>query len=383
MGQEMMSSRVVPEAPRGPVSGIDSLPPKRRFALGMNAKTTLAMVVVGLVPLVIFGLVTLMQQNARLRSDAELSMQRSAETVSAQVDEWIDKNFRVLQAGATLGAMSSMNREEQAKILSSIRQACPWMFLVFTVNRDGKNIARSDAQPLTDYSDRKYVADIISGGKETSWDTLIGKTSGKPTLVLAVPIKVNGVSIGVLAASMVIEEISRIVATWKSGTTGFAFLVDEASRVVAHPQPQFALTQRRLSDHPLISAYTKDGLPHVLRFLDGNTEMLGAVHGNHMRWAVTVQQSAAELFTPLQQTLRLGVGLLFAAAVLVGIFALVLSRMLVRPIVDMTRAADQMSMGQLNVAITAPSEDELGLLAAALERLRKSMLIAMERLTSR
>jgi methyl-accepting chemotaxis protein len=340
------------------------------------------MFVVGLVPLVLFGLITLWQQNARLNVEAEHSMQASASRVSAEVDEWFDKNLRALQAAASLGAMASMNHDEQVKILTSIRQAYPWIYLAFTVGRDGKNVARSDTQAAMDYSDRRYIGDIVKRGQELSWETLIGKTSGKPALVLAVPIKSNGTIIGALTAAMSIEDISGIVATWKSGTTGYAFLVDETNKVVAHPQNSYVMMQRQLNDHPLLHAYRIDLSSHVVRFNDGGTEALGAVHGNRMNWAVVVQQNTSELSAPIRQTFWLGIGLLVGAALLVGLFALVLSRMIVKPIVRLTEAADEMSMGNLDTPITSPSHDEISLLAESLERLRQSMLVAMTRLES-
>jgi HAMP domain-containing protein len=46
----------------------------------------------------------------------------------------------------------------------------------------------------------------------------------------------------------------------------------------------------------------------------------------------------------------------------------------------MTHAADKMSMGELEAPIEWDSVDELGLLAGALERLRKSMKAMIDRM---
>ncbi len=353
----------------------------KRTRFGLLAKTMVTMLAVGLLPLALFGSATLLQQRDRIRGDAERSMQANAERISAQVDEWFDKNVRVLQAAANLPAISAMRGEDQGKVLAAIQQAYPWMYLVFTVTPDGKNIARSDSKPLTDYSDRQYVKDVVVGGKPLSWETLIGKTSNKPALVLAVPVKVNGALVGVLAAAMNIEDISAIVATWKTGRTGFAFLVDEKAKVIAHPREQFVLSQTHLNDHPLVSTFLSDGQPHLLSYTqtDGK-QVLGYVQGNRNRWALSVQQNEEELFAPLRQTLTLGLALLVAAAILVTVFATLFSKMLIRPIVEMTLAADEMSLGALDRPIPSSRKDELGLLAKSLERLRKSMKAAIARL---
>jgi methyl-accepting chemotaxis protein len=56
--------------------------------------------------------------------------------------------------------------------------------------------------------------------------------------------------------------------------------------------------------------------------------------------------------------------------------------MLVRPILDMATAADEMSMGELERPMPVSRRDEIGLLGRSLERLRRSMKAAMDRIES-
>ena len=56
--------------------------------------------------------------------------------------------------------------------------------------------------------------------------------------------------------------------------------------------------------------------------------------------------------------------------------------MLIRPILEMSFAADRMSMGDLDHRISVSRRDELGLLAQSLERLRRSQKGALARLQS-
>jgi methyl-accepting chemotaxis protein len=266
-------------------------------------------------------------------------------------------------------------------VLTSIQAAYPWMYLVFTVAPDGKNVARSDGKPLTDYSDRQYYKDVVVNGKELSWETLIGKTSKKPALILAMPIRANGVVVGVLAAAMGIEDVSKMIAHWKTGRTGFAFLVDEKAKVIAHPREEFVLAQQHLDDHPLVARYRSDRQPHLVAYTQSDgKDVLGYVQSNRFGWIVSIQQNEEELFAPLRRTLAVGLALLGGAAVLVALTAWSSSKMLIRPIVAMTFAADRMSMGELDKPISHRRRDEIGLLAESLERLRKSMRAAMARL---
>ena len=362
-------------------SGVDLSPEPQRRAIrfGLLAKTAITLLLVGTGPLLAFGLITLVQQRASLRSEAEKSMQLNAEHISSEVDEWFDKNLRVLRAAVNLPEVTSMQRDEQTKVLQAVKQAYPWMYLVFTIALDGHNVARSDDQPLVDYAERGYFRDIVAG-KDLSWDAVLGKTSGKPSLLIAIPIRANGKLVGVLAAGMTIEDTSRQIAKWRNGQTGFAFLVDEKSKVLAHPRNDFVQTQKRLADHPLVKAYHADSKPHLVSFDDEGQATLGYVFGNESGWAVAVQQSEDELLGPLHATVTTGLILLCAAALLVAVLGIVFSRRLVQPIVALTAAADRMSLGELQTPIAGGGNDELAVLSKSLERVRKSMRAAMSRL---
>ena len=372
MTNERDSSPLAPE--------VESVSRGSRFRLHLLAKMNIALIVLGIGPMLAFGVFTLAQQRESLSVGADHSMQATAEHISAQVDDWFDKNVRVLRAASNMPELTAMRREDQEKVLVAIKQAYPWMYLVFTLGMDGKNVARSDDQPLVDYSDRQYFKDVVNGDKALSWETVLGKTSGKPAVLIAVPLHANGRLVGVLAAAVTIEETSRMVANWKAGSTGFAFLVDEKSKVLAHPRSEFVAVLKRLVDHPMIKAFHSDSKPHLLAFVDEGRDTLGYVQGNRSGWAVVVEQSEDEVFDPLRATVTLEIVILVGTVLLVVAIGIAASRMLVRPIVAMTDSANHMSLGELDKSIVARGDDELSSLARSLERLRKSLRAAMSRL---
>ncbi len=361
--------------------GLDTGNNRTAHRFGLVLKSILAMSVVGLVPLISYSVITLKQQSDRIGGEAEHSMRTSAELTASQVDEWFDKSIRVLQAAGGLPAINSMKGQSQVEVLTAIQQAYPWMYLVFTIGMDGQNVARSDEKPLVDYSDRQYFKDIAFNTRELAWETLIGRSTRKPALVLALPIKQNNRVVGVIASAMLLEELSRIVARSRMGQTGFAFLVDEKGKVIAHPREEYVLSQTNLTQHPLIAAFRSKGQARVMPFESDGKQNLGYVQGNRMQWGVAFQQEEDEVYAALRQMRWWGVVLLLGSAIFVIVIARVFAGRLVRPILEMTRAADAMSMGALDKPIEfVNNNDELGLLGRSLERLRKSMKIALDRL---
>ena len=355
--------------------------PKGR-GLGLTARVVALMLVISLVPLASFWVVQFEQMNDRLRADVENLMAATGKGMAGQVDEWIDKNVRVLEAAVQLPDIASMDRTRQEPVLKAIQQAYPWMYLVFTINESGMNVARSDQESLKDYSDRQYYKDVISG-KEASWETLIGKTSNLPALILAVPIKSEGKVIGVLANAMTVQDISQKVATWRQGTSGFAFLVDEKGKVIAHHVEEYYLKQKNLSQHPLVAAFM-GGRNGSLSFAgDNGTSCVGYVCGTKYRWALAVQQDEREALNTLWRMQQFAYLLLAVTVGVVLVVAWFLARSLVRPIKELTNAADRMSLGELNVEIKTAARDEIGQLAEAIGRMQDSLRLSIERLRRR
>jgi len=255
------------------------------------------------------------------------------------------------------------------------------MYLVFTVGADGINVARSDDVPLKDYSDRQYYKDIMRG-KNLSWQTLIGKTSQKPALVLAVPIKSGDETIGVMAAAMTVDEISKNIATWKTGTTGYAFLVDEKGYVISHPNRQYVAKRKNLNSHPLIANYRKKGWTTITTRFETpeGRPALGHVRSNNLGWALALEQEEGEVFSALNRVQKFALTLLGCTILLVSVIAWFSARAIVTPVMKLTDAAERMSLGELNVKIDIKSRDEIGLLAQAIGRMQTSLRLAMNRL---
>ncbi len=355
----------------------------KKVRFGLAIKVIILMLVVSLIPLAIFWGVTFKEGTKQIESDTELLMTQIAEGLGNQVEEWLDKNVRVLKAAARLPEILPMERSSQEPVLKAIQQEYPWMYLVFTVGLNGMNVARNDDKPLVSYADRDYYKEVI-GGKALAWQTLIGRTNNLPALVLAVPIKSGDKTVGIMAASMTIDDVSKRVATWKRGNTGFAFLVDEKGKVVAHQLNQYVVSEKNLSAHPLIAAFKQKRKSATLNFTnDQGRPCLGYVRGNTYGWALAIQQDHEEVFSTLRGIQRLAVILLGLTIVLVLFIAWFSAKRVTKPIMALTKAAEQMSLGNLNLKIDIKSKDEIGLLAQAITRMQTSLRLALDRLKRR
>jgi methyl-accepting chemotaxis protein len=365
--------------PASSEAGSDPTTSKAKSRSGLTAKVILLMLLVGIVPGSIYFALSFRQTNRRILTETQNHGMQISSILASEVDEWIDKNVRVLSAAAELPAMQSMDPDQQEAVLKAVQTAYPWMYLVFSTDVRGINLARSDSKPLKDYSSRQYVKDVVEG-KELAWQNLIGKTSKKPSLVLAVPIRNDGQTVGVLASAMTREAISSLVTDWEHGQTGSVFLLDEQGKVVAHQHDTLVTEERDLSDHPLIQATRSSGRSQAEFTGEDGEAMIGFAQPTRLGWILALQQEKREAFRELAEAQQSAYILLAGTVLIILLVATLCSRAIVTPIRKLTEAANRISVGELDVEIAAQSRDEIGELADAITRMQDSIRLSIARL---
>jgi methyl-accepting chemotaxis protein len=353
---------------------------KKRPGIGLTAKVIVMMLIVSLIPgLAYFG-ISFYQTSKHITEEASNSTIQIANILTDEINEWADKNIRELNTLAKLPSMVSMDKAQQEAVLKVVQKEYPWMYLVFTMDSKGMNIARSDDTALTDYSSRQYVHDIQSG-KDLAWENLIGKTSHKPALVVAVPIKNNnGQVVGIVASAMTLDAITRIVGSWQRGQTGQVFIVDQNGKVIAHPNEKFIQEQKDLSKNPLVLAADTKATA-LTEFKDDNgKERIGFSAKTQLNWVLAVQQEKQEAFAALDKAQTTAMTLFGMTVICIIIIAYFAGKAIVTPIRQLTDAANRISVGELSFEIGQEFRDEIGELADAITRMQDSIRMSIERL---
>lgn len=351
----------------------------RRRSLNIFTKTFLTTLAVALIPVLALGVRNVANEKSQTTARVDREFQQEAKLVAANVAGWLDTNIKALQGNALLPEIRSAEPDRQTPVLHAMVNTYKWSYLASTIGSDGKNIARSDTMALTDYADRDYFREALAG-KEVAPQVLIGRSSGKPAVVLAVPYQVSGGDTGVLMTSSHLTEVTDAVAATRIGHTGFSFLLDDKGRVVAHRAPEFQGKLADLSSHPAFVA-TRSAESARVSFDEGGKQFVAHALVTRLGWVIVVQQEASEAFAPVDEAIRnalVAVGIVAALALLAS---LLLARALTRPIISLTAAADAISRGETALAIAEVERgDEIGGLARAIDRMRVSIDVAIKRL---
>ncbi len=352
---------------------------KTGFSFTIFPKLLITMIIVALIPLGGLWYISSFKSKEDWMTNIALNLSKTGDALANRVNGWVEMNLRALQQNAALEDVISMDADRQNPVLRAVSDTYEWIYLTFTIQPDGQNVGRSDGKPTKYYGDRSYFRQVMEG-QPVGQQVVIGKTSGKPALILATPIEgPNNAQVGVIAMAMTLVDLSRAVADNKIGKTGFAILLDASGKVIAHGQPErLTQTLQDLSGHPAFAA-RRSGKP--VFFSEDGKEVVAHARGIEQGWTLIIQQDYDEAFSAFQRAERNAFVLLLITLGVVLIVAYGLARRLSLPIRSLTSVADSMSRGELGARITETGRgDEIGALARAIERMGVSIKMAFERL---
>ena len=299
----------------------------------------------------------------QLQSDAEKTLATANQSISETVSLWLQYNEKALSNLISNADIISMDPARQKPLLESMAATYTQMYLVSTTDTSGVNVARNDSESPKDYSDRDWVKQALEGTPRT-YQTLIGRTSGQPALVVSMPIKdKNGniTGVGMFAADL--DQISSQVTRTETGSGALTYVVDQNNLLVAHPDSAQTAELRDMSTEPPVIAL-RQGKQGFVNFTDADGRRWSAVISQLSNgWGVITQQSEAVLLAPIRRFQRMSLILAGFGVLLVYGLSWTTIRQSLQPIRSLTGTAVAITQGDLSRRAPVESQDELGILA--------------------
>ena len=357
---------------------------KKKIRFGMFPKMLIPMAFIAIVPLVVTWQVNLKTTTESIQQNVEKQLDSLSTGLVSYVDTWVEMNLRMLRQNAATSQMRSMDAQAQEEFLKLITKEYDWNYLAFTVDSYGQNVARSDGKPLTYYGDRDYVKQVLQGSPHGQ-QVLIGKTSGKPALVLSVPIRFGAEPLkGVLAIAMTIAQISEHVTQAKIGETGSAFLVDELGKIIAHQSPEFTKERKDMSGHPAFIASRSRKMHLTYTIADTGQKMVSVAKKSDYGWTLVAELPYEEAFAELSVINRKAQIFLAGTLVAVVLIAFIVARSLSIPIKRLTLTTEKLSKGRFDLKLRYTNrKDEIGALSKAIELLATSNKILLRQMAAK
>ncbi|WRS27944.1 methyl-accepting chemotaxis protein [Oscillospiraceae bacterium MB08-C2-2] len=215
-------------------------------------------------------------------------------------------------------------------------------------------------------------------GRTIYSDPLISKVDGSLTITSMTPIQAGGRMQGVLVCTREGMYLSELLSGATYGETGAAYMINSEGTLVAHSSNRELVEKMNnifesakedpalqpLADIQRLMAEGQSGFGEYTYM--GITKYIAYVPVEGTGWSLAIttsKEEATQHLRSFQQTMLMVLGGILAVSVLLG---LLVSNRIIKPLKQLTRAADQIAQGELDVHINTRSKDETGLLAVSI-----------------
>lgn len=361
-------------------------------------KMTLAMLATALLPMALTAAYNL-RVSQRMVTDAELRfVEQMAHSTAGRIAQFIGDSRHLARALGTdmdfvlfLARPDDQTRSVMREKISRFVKANPDVQLAMLMDANGSALVSSDPQVEgRNFAFRRYFQEAMAGRPFMTGLT-VGAVAGASGLFYAEPVAGDdGRVFGAVVLRIRGSSVAAILDEVSHDSTLTPFLIDGDGVLIHHPREDLLyksllpLAPAKLAEIKADQRFRRDTIDSLNQPALAQA-MVGAKHKGHVSyfshltnqaeiagyapvaghdWVVGVTESRARFEQPVDALYRnllwsvLLVGLLFAA------LALRFARGIVRPIQDLTRAANALKSGDFNNAtVPVQRRDEVGQLA--------------------
>lgn len=361
-----------------------------------------ALFFVAVIPVCFVGYGTYRTAQNSLIDTAYMHIHTVAQDQANHLDTWFEerlKDLRVISELPSVRELSCMSGHMMssdssspmhsgllANILALTRAKSPSYESIHILGFSGEILASTepDSEMLTSL---KYMDDLD-----------LSKKSGAPVLTpvhqhtnqrwymhIVAPISAGNGSAGafvlaILDASATLDPI--LVNRAGLGHTGEAYIVNEEGKIITELK---YLSRSETMDRALRS----DGISAAIVHRNGTdiyaNYMGREVVGSHLwlpkyRWALMVEMEKDEILSPIGYIRTVTVATTGGVALLCILVALVMSRRISNPIIEMAEASHNIAQGNLDQRISYSGSDEIGILSKSFNTMAEKLSIVIDSL---
>ena len=321
-----------------------------------------------LIVIVAFSLFTLyndyLQRNA-IRENLENYLAEMGESTSTNIRNLFEGRIKLVENLA----QNIAQQPEHAETLMGQNALISSFLTVYLGKVDGGFSVRPDSKMPEGYDPRTrpWYKDGMGAQGATLTEPYLDMTTNK--MVIGILSKVSS-SVGVVGGDLALDGLVQIINSLNFGGMGYAFLVNDQGKVLVHPDQQMVM--KSLSDlfpqrTPKLSGelteVEADGQTRLLTF----TPIKGLPSAN---WYIGLSVDKDKAFAMLS-TFRTSavIATTVAVVIIIGLLGLLI-RVLMQPLLTMTRAMEDIAEGEgdLTKRLSVHSHDEFGILGTAFNR---------------
>ena len=216
------------------------------FLKSFKAKLIFILIVLMVVPLAIYGVITIRNNVNKIENNTYNENLTAAENLATETSNILQESENLLKIASESDGIKSMIPTKMMDVSKALVETSDYIANVYIMNKNGMQVYKTTGD-TGDRSDIGYFQKAIEGEANFS-DIIMSRSRGVPIVVYALPIKRGSRNVGVLGASIDLGILSEMVKERSSGESGISFIVDNSGKAIAHPNEDYVLEMQDLTN---------------------------------------------------------------------------------------------------------------------------------------
>ena len=347
----------------------------------ISTKFILLLTIAAVVPLLAYGLVSLLSLQRGTRDSVVAGNQNVAIRAAEEIRRYVTTNAELLKALAADLQNTGLQPWQQERILRNYVLRFREYREITLFDEARKPIASSRVgTPRADIpKDVSLSVDGVAMSPISIDQDLL------PTAVFAIHLTRLNQPDGWLTGEFSLEAMWQMVDQIRIGDRGFALVIGPAGELIAHGNPDkkaLVAQSRNVQDHPLMRLMgpSSANAPVSSEYVgeDGTSELGVATKIPALGWTVMVEQPTAEAYANaavLRRQLGIGIALALFIMISVGYFS---GKSFITPILTLKRATQTVASGQLDARVDITTGDEFSDLGEAFNTMANRLIELQE-----
>jgi len=317
-----------------------------------------------------------LQRSVATKAVAE-KISASGKQASQSIANWLNGRIMLTDVSAK-GMEKAKDAAAKLAFLQNDVLTGQFMSTYFGDGADGAFITWPQQELPADYDPRKrpWYLDAVKAGKAVLTEPYTDASTGGLIITAAVPVNVDGKVSGVTGSDFSLDSLVSMIQSVDVGTGGYAFLVNTSGKILIHPDKSFVnktVIDLFPSGAPAIAADIAETEISGSRKLTSFVPVSGLPSVEwYLGFVVDADAAYASVF---QFRIAAIIATVLAVAGMIGLVAILLSKLVIKPVTQMTSVMEELAAGQLQVAIPGQNRtDQIGSMASALTVFRTNAI---------
>ncbi|TKJ29496.1 MAG: hypothetical protein CEE40_08330 [Chloroflexi bacterium B3_Chlor] len=362
------------------------------FTRSLRAKTLLSVLIPTALGLVAVATIALYAYERVARDVVQQRDTELARISAARLSDSLGQYAQMLQAVAAEKDVQSM---DVSLLISALREAPGQLYVfdagVVVYDIDGIAVWSRPANPsrrTTDFPLESQFEEVRETLRPTFSNVFYDEISGEDVILVAVPVVDDDGELKGVVAGLHTIRYSPLGSTYAelleftAGRSGYAYLVDGNGRVIYHRDS--SLLGKSLADSVPVARATRGETGAVLtEDRTGETVISGFAPVPGTNWGLVTQEAWENIVGPIRRYSNLLLGLLVVAGISSGALVFFSIGRVLRPIRDLTLAAQRIAEGAFDYAMPPETGDEIEALGRQFNVMAKTLKESYEDLERR